>query len=107
MADIEIQRAHGLGWAGAQSLAQAWQAQAESDWGMTCTHTPGEGEDRVTFERPGAQGLLRVDAAQFELQITLGFLLRAGLLLRAAGSCAPPREDPSPQLPWALLLGWA
>ena len=77
MADIEIQRAHGLGWAGAQSLAQAWQAQAESDWGMTCTHTPGEGEDRVTFERPGAQGLLRVDAAQFELQITLGFLLRA------------------------------
>ena len=44
---------------------------------MTCTHTPGEGEDRVTFERPGAQGLLRVDAAQFELQITLGFLLRA------------------------------
>ena len=77
MADIEIQRAHGLGWAGAQSLAQAWQAQADSDWGMTCTHTPGEGEDRVTFERPGAQGLLRVDAAQFELQITLGFLLRA------------------------------
>ena len=77
MADIEIQRAHGLGWAGAQSLAQAWQAQAESAWGMTCTHTPGEGEDRVTFERPGAQGLLRVDAAQFELQITLGFLLRA------------------------------
>ena len=58
-------------------MAQAWQAQAESDWGMTCTHTPGEGEDRVTFERPGAQGLLRVDAAQFELQITLGFLLRA------------------------------
>ena len=58
-------------------MAQAWQAQAESDWGMTCTHTPGEGEDRVTFERPGAQGLLRVDAAQFELQITLGFMLRA------------------------------
>jgi putative polyhydroxyalkanoate system protein len=77
MADIEIQRTHGLDWAGAQALAQAWRAQAESDWGMTCTHTPGEGEDQVTFERPGAQGLLRVDAAQFELQVTLGFLLRA------------------------------
>jgi putative polyhydroxyalkanoate system protein len=77
MADIEIQRAHGLGWAGAQSLAKAWQAQAESDWGMTCTHTPGEGEDRLTFERVGAQGALRVNATQFELQITLGFLLRA------------------------------
>ena len=77
MADIEIQRTHGLGWAGAQSLAKAWQSQAESDWGMTCTHTPGEGEDRLTFERVGAQGVLRVDATQFELQITLGFLLRA------------------------------
>ena len=75
--DIEIQRTHGLAWAGAQALAQAWQAQAESDWGMTCTHTPGEGEDRLTFERAGAQGLLRVDATRFELQITLGFLLRA------------------------------
>ena len=77
MADIEIQRTHSLDWAGAQALAQAWQAQAESDWGMTCTHTPGEGEDRLTFERVGAQGRLRVDATQFELQITLGFLLRA------------------------------
>jgi putative polyhydroxyalkanoate system protein len=77
MADIEIQRAHGLGWAGAQSLAKSWQAQAENDWGMTCTHTPGEGEDRLTFERVGAQGALRVNATQFELQITLGFLLRA------------------------------
>ncbi len=77
MADIEIQRNHGLDWAGAQALAQSWRAQAESDWGMTCTHTPGETQDRLTFERPGAQGVLRVDAVQFELQITLGFLLRA------------------------------
>jgi len=77
MADIEIQRTHGLDWAGAQSLAQAWRSQAESDWGMTCTHPPGEGEDRLTFERVGAQGALRVTATQFELQITLGFLLRA------------------------------
>jgi len=73
MADIEIQRNHGLDWAGAQALAQSWRAQAESDWGMTCTHTPGETEDRLTFERPGAQGVLRVDAVQFELHITLGF----------------------------------
>lgn len=77
MADIEIQRPHGLDWAGAQALAQAWQAQAESDWGMRCTHTPGEAQDLVTFERPGAKGVLRVDATQFELQISLGFLLRA------------------------------
>jgi putative polyhydroxyalkanoate system protein len=77
MADIEIQRTHGLDWAGAQALAQAWRAQAETDWGMKCSHSPGEGEDRLTFERAGAQGLLRVNATQFELQITLGFLLRA------------------------------
>ena len=44
---------------------------------MSCTHSPGDTEDRLTFERPGAQGVLRVDAVQFELQITLGFLLRA------------------------------
>ena len=77
MADIEIQRTHGLDRAGAQALAQAWRAQAENDWGMSCTHAPAEGEDRLTFERPGAQGVLRVNATQFELQITLGFLLRA------------------------------
>ena len=77
MADIEIQRTHGLDWAGAQALAQAWRAQAESDWGMKCSYTPGEWEDRLTFERVGAQGALRVTATQFELQITLGFLLRA------------------------------
>ena len=77
MADIEIQRLHGLDWSSAQALAQAWRAQAESDWGMTCSHLPGEGEDRVTFERAGARGLLRVDATQFQLLITLGFLLRA------------------------------
>ena len=77
MADIEIQRAHGLDWAGAQALAQTWRAQAETDWGMTCTYTPGEDQDTVTFERPGAQGVLRVNASQFELEITLGFLLRA------------------------------
>ena len=77
MADIEIQRNHGLDWTGAQALAQSWRAQAESEWGMTCTYTPGDTADRLTFERPGAQGMLRVDAVQFELQITLGFLLRA------------------------------
>ena len=77
MADIDIQRDHGLDWGGAQALAKSWQAQAESDWGMSCVYTPGDGEDRVSFERPGAQGLLRVDAQQFGLQITLGFLLRA------------------------------
>jgi putative polyhydroxyalkanoate system protein len=77
MADIEIQRTHGLDWAGAQALAQAWRVQAETDWGMKCSHSSGEGEDRLTFERAGAQGVLRVNATQFELQITLGFLLRA------------------------------
>ena len=77
MADIDIQRDHGLDWAGAQDLARTWQAQAESDWGMRCVYTPGDDADRVTFERPGAQGLLRVDAQQFALQIKLGFLLRA------------------------------
>jgi len=77
MADIEIQRTHGLDWAQAQTLAQAWQSQAESDWGMSCTRIGSAGEEQVLFERAGAKGVLRVDAKQFELQITLGFLLRA------------------------------
>ncbi|WP_297721133.1 polyhydroxyalkanoic acid system family protein [Limnohabitans sp. Rim8] len=77
MADIEIHRPHGLDLARAQGLAQEWLAQAQNDWGMLCTHSTLSGQDTVTFERVGAKGVLRVDATHFDMQISLGFLLRA------------------------------
>jgi len=77
MADIEIRRLHDLNWAQAQALALAWRDQAQNDWGMTCTYTPGEQQDSLHFERPGAKGLLTVNAQDFVLQMELGFLLRA------------------------------
>ena len=77
MADIVIHRPHGLDLARAQGLAQEWLAQAQNDWGMQCTHGTLAGQDTVTFERAGAQGVLRVDATHFDTQISLGFLLRA------------------------------
>jgi putative polyhydroxyalkanoate system protein len=77
MADIEIHRPHGLDLARAQGLAQEWLEQAQNDWGMHCTHSTLEGQDTVTFERVGAQGVLRVDATHFDMQISLGFLLRS------------------------------
>ena len=61
----------------AQALAQEWLAQAQNDWGMHCTHSTLAEQDTVTFERVGAQGVLMVDATHFEMQISLGFLLRA------------------------------
>jgi putative polyhydroxyalkanoate system protein len=77
MADIEIHRPHGLDLARAQCLAQEWLTQAQNDWGMQCSHSSLAGQDTVTFERTGAQGVLRVDATHFDMQIRLGFLLRA------------------------------
>jgi putative polyhydroxyalkanoate system protein len=77
MADIDLQRPHGLDWYQAQALAMAWRDQAQNDWGMTCVYTPGDRQDSLHFERPGAKGHLTVDPQNFVLQMELGFLMRA------------------------------
>ncbi len=77
MSEIHIQRAHALGREAALQLARDWQAQAEQDWGLSCKAQDSEELRHITFERPGLQGSLKVDAASFELRLTLGFLLSA------------------------------
>lgn len=77
MSEIYIHRAHALGRDAALQLARDWQAQAEAEWGLRCTAQGGEALQHIAFERPGLQGSLKVEAASFELRLTLGFLLSA------------------------------
>lgn len=77
MPDLNIQREHTLGLAGARAVAERWREQAEQDWGMACEFTPGESEDRMRFARSGVSGELVLSASRFDLHIKLGFLLGA------------------------------
>ncbi|MCA3236803.1 MAG: polyhydroxyalkanoic acid system family protein [Curvibacter sp.] len=77
MSDIHIHREHRLGWDAAVRLAQDWQAQAEQDWGLVCKALAQDGAQHIAFERPGLKGSLRVTDREFELRMSLGFLLEA------------------------------
>jgi putative polyhydroxyalkanoate system protein len=77
MSDIHIHREHTLGWDAAVRLALDWQAQAEQEWGLSCKALAQEGAQHIAFERPGLKGSLRVTARDFELRMSLGFLLKA------------------------------
>lgn len=74
MADIHIRREHPYPMAQARQIALAWAEQAEQQFGMTCTHQPGEAEDLFRFARSGVKGTLRVCGQRFELDAQLGFL---------------------------------
>ena len=75
MPDIQIERHHQLGLAGARTLAREWVRQAEADYGLTCHYTEGEAGDTATFSRAGVDGSVEVTADRFRLQAALGFLL--------------------------------
>lgn len=75
MPDIHIHRDHALGLNGAREVATGWAEKAESKFDMSCRYEEGEAEDVLHFSRVGAEGTLRVNAEQFELQAKLGFLL--------------------------------
>lgn len=77
MADIHIRREHQLGLATARDVAAEWAREAESKFGMGATHVAGEFSDTIEFKRSGADGALVVAADHFELNLTLGFLMRA------------------------------
>lgn len=78
MADLRIERVHGLKAEQAHSLAEQWVEQARGDWGLRCESTPAEmGAQAWRFERPGVAGELRVDGERFALDLKLGFLLSA------------------------------
>ncbi|PUE21013.1 polyhydroxyalkanoic acid system family protein [Limnohabitans sp. WS1] len=77
MPELNIERKHTLGLAGARAVAERWREQAEQEWGMACESVPGESEDRMRFARSGVSGELVVTDTRFDLQLKLGFLLGA------------------------------
>jgi putative polyhydroxyalkanoate system protein len=77
MPELNIERTHTLGLAGARTVAERWREQAEHEWGMACEFESGEFEDRMRFARSGVSGELTVTDTRFDLQLKLGFLLGA------------------------------
>ena len=77
MADILIERAHGLGLSEARRIAGQWAAQAREKFDMDTSYEEGDSADTLSFTRSGVSGTLAVTGAHFELQARLGFLLSA------------------------------
>ncbi len=77
MADIQIERKHGMSMAHARAAAFKWAEQAEEKFDMTCTYEEGSTTDEVSFSRSGVSGTLTVTNDVFQLQAKLGFLLGA------------------------------
>ena len=77
MADIQIERKHGMSMAQARAAAFKWAEQAEEKFDMSCTYEEGSTLDEVSFTRSGVSGTLTVTEDVFQLQAKLGFLLGA------------------------------
>ena len=77
MADIHIERQHGMSLAQARKAAFQWAEQAEEKFDMECSYEEGGTSDEVIFKRSGVNGTLTVTADTFELKAKLGFLLGA------------------------------
>ena len=77
MADIRIERKHGMSMTQARAAAFKWAEQAEKKFDMTCTYEEGSTTDAVSFSRSGVSGTLTVTDDAFQLQAKLGFLLGA------------------------------
>ena len=77
MADIHIEREHGMDLADARKTAALWVRQAEAKFDMRCTYENGLEGDQVTFTRSGVSGTLKVNQVKYEIDAHLGFLLGA------------------------------
>ena len=77
MADIYIERQHGMTLSEARKAAFKWAEQAEEKFDMECTYAEGKLSDEVSFTRSGVSGTLTVNKENFELRARLGFLLGA------------------------------
>ncbi|MES2940906.1 MAG: polyhydroxyalkanoic acid system family protein [Pseudomonadota bacterium] len=77
MAKVHIERAHGLGLAGARRLALRWAEVARARLEMECAYEQGDAADVVRFKRSGAAGALHIDGERFVLDAKLGLLLAA------------------------------
>jgi putative polyhydroxyalkanoate system protein len=77
VAEIQIQRKHGLSLPQARKVAFRWAEQVEEEFDMACTYEEGKSGDEVCFSRSGVSGTLKVTKDHFELDAKLGFLLGA------------------------------
>lgn len=77
MADIHIERIHGLGLNEARRVAERWCQEAANQLDLVFTVLRGETRDTVEFVRSGVKGSLQVEADRFTLDARLGFLLGA------------------------------
>ena len=77
MADIHIERVHGMDAAQARQTARHWVTQAEEKYQLRCRHEEGADRDTFSFQRAGVTGTLLVTDQAFTLDAKLGFLLGA------------------------------
>jgi putative polyhydroxyalkanoate system protein len=77
LSEIHITRHHALGLPEARKLAFKWAEAAEQELDMACNYEEGKTSDRVTFQRTGAHGELKVTRDKFVLDAKLGLLLAA------------------------------
>ena len=77
MADIHIERAHGMDLAQARQTARHWAAQAEEKYQLQGRYDEGADLDTFSFQRAGVSGTLQVTGQAFTLDAKLGFLLGA------------------------------
>jgi putative polyhydroxyalkanoate system protein len=73
MADITLKRPHQLGLKGARAAADSMVEKLDKQFNLS-----GDWEgDTLHFDRPGVSGRLHVTASEMQLEVTLGFLLKA------------------------------
>ncbi|HEX9390958.1 MAG TPA: polyhydroxyalkanoic acid system family protein [Usitatibacteraceae bacterium] len=73
MADISLKRAHQLGLKGARAAADRMIDKLEKQFGLS-----GDWQgNTLHFDRPGVSGRLTVSDSDMQLEVTLGFLLKA------------------------------
>jgi putative polyhydroxyalkanoate system protein len=73
MADISLTRKHQLGLKGAKTAADKMSARLNEKFDLISTWTG----DTLHFQRSGVNGKMLVSATHMELEVTLGFLLKA------------------------------
>jgi putative polyhydroxyalkanoate system protein len=73
MADISLTRKHQLGLKGAKTAADKMSVRLNEKFDLVCSWTG----DTLHFQRSGVNGKMLVSETHMELEVTLGFLLKA------------------------------
>jgi putative polyhydroxyalkanoate system protein len=73
MADISLTRKHQLGLKGAKTAADKMSVRLNEKFDLVCSWSG----DTLHFQRSGVNGKMLVSETHMELEVTLGFLLKA------------------------------